>query len=230
MKLKDLLSKNLIKQIKEDIDMNFQEPPEVYFYVPPIQHVVDTTPTNKDNYYTSNNTNLSDMVNIQQFTITTDFINFIKLIENVSKTGYDNRKKLWFPHKSPEGGLKTIGYGHKIQSAEEERRLMSTGLTDKEAEDMLIKNLTIASRRAKSDVQKRFPGAVLDQAQMEMLTEFAFNLGSLTGFPKFTDAVVKGDWSTAKKEYHRNYTDKDGNKHRLDRRNTAFFNRYLKNK
>jgi GH24 family phage-related lysozyme (muramidase) len=226
MKLKDLINKELIQSIKEDMEA----PPEVYFYVPPVQQVVNTIAANQDNFYTEKDVDFSKMNNIQQFTITKDFINFIKEIENAGKKGYDKRRNIWFPHESPEGGLKTVGYGHKIKSAAEQRNLEKTGLTNQQVEELLIKDLTSASRRAKDYVQRRFSGAVLDQTQMEMLTEFAFNLGSLDGFPKFTEAVVKGDWNIARKEYHRNYTDKQGVRQRLDTRNTAFFNRYLSNR
>lgn len=231
MKLKQLLSKNVLNQINEDVDVSStREPPEIIFYVPTTQQVAKADSKTTDNYYTANDVDFSKMANIQTFTLTKDFIQFIKLVENAGRDGYNARTKTWFPHNSPEGGTKTIGYGHKIKSFAEQSKLEKSGLSDLEVENLLIKDLSIASRRAKEQMQRRFPGAILDQTQMEMLTEFAFNLGGLEKFPKFAEAVVKGNWDIAKKEYHRNYTDKAGNRQRLDRRNNAFYNRYLKNR
>ena len=45
-----------------------------------------------------------------------EFVNFVKNLENAGNTGYDRKKRLWFPHPSPEGKMPTIGYGHKIKN------------------------------------------------------------------------------------------------------------------
>ncbi len=58
--------------------------------------------------------------------------------------------------------------------------------------------------------------------QEEMLTEFAFNLGGLSKFPKFVDSVLRNDLNTMNKEYKRYVGNKE-----LTGRNTAFYSRYL---
>jgi len=68
----------------------------------------------------------------------------------------------------------------------------------------------------------------LNDNQEEMLIDFVFNLGTLKKFPKFTEAVFKKDWETAKKEYKRSYSDDKGTRHELIGRNTTFFNKFLK--
>jgi hypothetical protein len=62
-----------------------------------------------------------------------------------------------------------------------------------------------------------------------MLTEFAFNLGSLDKFPSFVDSVLRNNLDKTKKEYVRSYVDAKTNKRLpLQRRNLAFYDRYLK--
>ena len=53
-------------------------------------------------------------------------------------------------------------------------------------------------------------------------TDFAFNLGSLNGFPIFTKALVENDRENMEKEYIRNYTTPEGETKPLERRNELF--------
>jgi GH24 family phage-related lysozyme (muramidase) len=150
-------------------------------------------------------------------------------LENPNFVGYNKSEDKWLPHKSPEGGLPTIGYGHKMTATE--ARSMADGVSDETAEKMLHNDLETASRVVKSYISSHFGNNVdLGNDQMEMLTEFAFNLGGLNKFPKFTEAVVKKDWATANREYKRSYVDAGGQRHELASRNLAFFNRYLSDK
>ena len=71
------------------------------------------------------------------------FVDYIKKVENQGKVGYDAKKKLWFPHKSFEGGSDTIGYGHKIQKGED----FSSGITDAQAEALLKTDLAKAKQQ-----------------------------------------------------------------------------------
>jgi len=149
-----------------------------------------------------------------------DFIEFVKNLENAAKAGF--RDGRWYPHKSFEGGLPTIAWGHKIQAQDELRRL-TAGITDGEAEKLLKKDLEQAQRVVKQYMSKLGVKIPLSSKQSEMLTEFAFNLGSLDKFPKFTKAVLNGDWAAAKKECRR-----FANGTELTRRNKLFQDRYLK--
>ena len=47
---------------------------------------------------------------------------FIKAVENPAQVGKDG--DVWFPHDSPEGGLPTLGYGHKLTLEENEDQLV----------------------------------------------------------------------------------------------------------
>ncbi len=156
---------------------------------------------------------------------TDNYLTFIKTMENDGKTGYDANRDLWLPHQSPEGGLPTIAYGHKIRK--DELDMLQTGLTESGATDLLKNDLDNAYLSAVAYVTNRIGDVDLTNKQTEMLVEFAFNLGSLRGFPKFTLAVVNADWETAKKECVRSYTDAQGKRHELTRRNDLFRRRFF---
>jgi 8-oxo-dGTP pyrophosphatase MutT (NUDIX family)/GH24 family phage-related lysozyme (muramidase) len=154
-----------------------------------------------------------------------EFIEYIKSVENDKRVGFKDR--MWYPHTSPEGGLPTIGYGHKIKTKHELNKF-TTGVQDQVIERLLISDLQDANKKAKDDIKQMFNVQIpLDQTQEEILTDYTFNLGTLKGFPKFTKAVLNKDWDSAKKEYKRIFKDKYGNQHELGR-NTKFARRYLK--
>jgi GH24 family phage-related lysozyme (muramidase) len=146
--------------------------------------------------------------------VNSSFVDYIKRVENSGKAGYDKNKKLWFPHKSFEGGSDTIGYGHKIQSGED----FSKGITDAQAEDLLKKDL----QKAQDQVKKELGGQQISQKQMEMFVDFVFNMGTLKKFPKFTQAALKNDVEAMKGQYKRFAGGKE-----LKGRNAAFLQRFL---
>lgn len=164
--------------------------------------------------------------NVQQAStnaLSSDFINYIKFVENGQEVGYDKVKKLWFPHKSKEGGFPTIGYGHKIQT-NHELTAMKKGISDGDVEKLLKSDLTIANKHVHEYIKNRYKvDVMLTQKQSEMLIDFAFNLGSLKKFPNFVDAVLRNKWDIVKKEYSRNAAGKP-----LKQRNQAFYDRFLK--
>jgi GH24 family phage-related lysozyme (muramidase) len=153
-------------------------------------------------------------------------VNFVKNLENADKKGFINGK--WYPHPSPEGGYPTIAYGHKIKTDKEEQKYRQ-GLDDREATKLLVKDLMEAKDKVRKYIDDRYKiHLMLDKKQMEMLTDFAFNLGGLEKFPKFTDAVLRKDWKRAAQEYKRGYRSASGERKELTRRNQLFFDRYLK--
>lgn len=162
--------------------------------------------------------------------ISPSFGAYMKSVENGGKKGYNPTKKLWFPHESPEGGLPTIAYGHKIENNAELAR-MNKGITDSEAERLLKNDIEDAWEKVKKDLHTITRGVTipLSGEQKEMFIDYAFNLGTIKGFPEFVKAVLNKDWNKAKKEYVRTYKDKSGVKHQLAR-NKVFFDRYLANK
>jgi len=157
--------------------------------------------------------------------ISPKFMDYIKSVENAQKIGFKHGK--WFPHEAPEGGLPEIGYGHKMTSSETSK--FTNGISNSECDRLLSNDLSIARKRVYSDIKHMFGVQIpLDKHQEEILMDYAYNLGTLKGFPKFVKSVLNKDWNTAKKEYIRSFNDSKGNKHTLSR-NKLFFNAYLKN-
>lgn len=225
VKLRDLIPEHIQRELKKEaIDL-----PPIKFTVPPAHHQqVSKKQNHGQNFYHNPKADLKKLKHMQDFTVSDDFADYIKSLENPNFVGYNKSTEMWMPHRSPEGGLPTIGYGHKMTSGEVST--MGGGITDAQAEKLLQNDLETASRTVKSYLSSHFGDSELSNEQMEMLTEFAFNLGSLNRFPKFTEAVVKSDWETANKEYKRSYVDGGGVRHELTNRNLAFFNRYLASK
>jgi lysozyme len=115
-------------------------------------------------------------------------------------------------------GVWTIGYGHTGNDVKPGIKWPET-----KAEQQLKRDLQAAEDRVKSYITNNFPGKNINTTQLKMLTDFAFNLGSLSKFPKFTAAVVNKDWKTASQNYKRYAGGKE-----LTKRNTDFFNKFLK--
>lgn len=153
------------------------------------------------------------------------FISFIKTLENAQRSGFDEKLKLWFPHDSPEGGLPTIAYGHKVHR--NELCELSRGISDVRATEILLLDIESAYSAVVNYVTTRIGEYDLSEKQSEMLVEFAFNLGTLRGFPKFVKSVVGENWGVSKKECIRYYTDSSGKRHELSRRNELFINRFF---
>jgi GH24 family phage-related lysozyme (muramidase) len=168
-----------------------------------VKQVVQTKPSDSKQTVTQSKVELDQ-----------SFVDYIKSVENAGKTGYDKNKKLWFPHKSFEGGSDTIGYGHKIQKGED----FTKGITDSQAEALLKKDL----EKAKEQVNKELGGRQISKKQMEMFIDFVFNMGTLKKFPKFTLAALKNDSDGMKSQYKRFASGKE-----LKGRNTAFMKRFL---
>ena len=161
--------------------------------------------------------------------INADFLKYMMNAENAATKGRKNG--IWTPHKSPEGGLPTIGYGHKIQTTNELIRYKKTGISDKDAIKLLSSDLIEANKKVHDYIKKRYNIKIqLTQKQEEMLTEFAFSVrGGLGSFPNFTDAVLRNDIDTMRKEYERKFTPKgETEKKSLVRRNNLFYDRYLR--
>jgi GH24 family phage-related lysozyme (muramidase) len=144
-----------------------------------------------------------------------DFVTFVKSLENERRAFYE-------PEASVDGGAETIGYGHKIKRGENFGRI-----TEREAARLLLQDLATARQAVDAYIKDVYGVQVqLSQKQAEMLTEFAFNLGSLNKFPKFTDAVLREDWTKAAKEYRRSYVNASGVRLPLEGRNRKFAARY----
>ena len=132
------------------------------------------------------------------------YFNDLKSLENSVKKGFKDGK--WYPHVSLEGGEKTIAYGHKLKKGED----FSKGLSQEEAETLMLKDYTAKKSSAQKHVDKKFGKGTfenLDPRKQILLTDYQYNVG-LTEFPILTEAVVTDDIDTALKEYKRYYDNK----------------------
>ena len=134
--------------------------------------------------------------------------------------------KLIFANKPPEDAPKgemDIAFGHKITPAERKSGKIygipwKKGITYKQAETILRKDIEVHANKAKKYLRKK--GANFDRLDptiQEVLIDYSFT-GALTKFPKFVDAVINNDWATIEKEFKRYYTSK-GKRKELVRRN-----------
>lgn len=165
------------------------------------------------------------------------FTNYIERVEGF-KTG---KGKTPFRYPSPEGGLDTVGLGHKLIQDEIDSNSVYgfdlDTLTKEQAREIFREDLIKYEKMLKSDLKTNYKKYemkqpidydTLNRKQQEMLLDFTFNLGSLKSFPKFTEAVLKGDMATARKEYKRYFEDDKGKVKEVKNRNEQFFETYLK--
>jgi GH24 family phage-related lysozyme (muramidase) len=165
------------------------------------------------------------------------FINYIERVEGY-KTG---KGKTPFRYESPEGGLDTVGLGHKLTQDEIDSNSVYgfdlDTLTKEQVKEIFREDLIKYEKMLKSDLKTNYKEYemeqpidydTLNQKQKEMFLDFTFNLGSLKSFPKFTEAVLKGDMATARKEYKRYFENDKGEVKEVKDRNEQFFKTYLK--
>ena len=131
---------------------------------------------------------------------TTDFLTKLKTWENSIKRGWDEKKKRWYPHPSPEGGLKTIAYGHKCKTAQEQREFEKNGLSDAEALELLQSDLRGASNKAAVLVPSF---TSLPDSVKQALTNAAYR-GEIKSNHKTVQLMNQGNWKAAADEYLNN--------------------------
>lgn len=149
-----------------------------------------------------------------------EFLIYIKSVEGLGK---GSTEKKHVPYTDSVGKL-TIGYGHT--------KNVKPGMiwTGAQAEQYLIDDLMLAEDIALDFVRLNYPNLgnakyKLGTTQIQMLTDFAFNLGGLSKFPTFTRAVVTKNWKLAEQEYKR-YAGKPPKP--LTDRNKKFYDKFLK--
>jgi len=163
------------------------------------------------------------------------FVNYLMENENAA---FASGKAKTARHKSPEGGRDTVGFGHKL-TAKEEREGKIYGIPIKDidvdkAKEILIKDIKRAATQAKKNLKSMHPNVDFDslsEDKKEMLTDIQFNVkgGGIKTFPNFVRGIVTDDVGLMKKEYKRYYKTAKGVKREVKKRNTDFFNMYLKN-
>jgi len=168
-----------------------------------------------------------------------DYYNWLKYQENGIKKGWDSKLKIWMPHKSPEEGLPTIGYGHKLTPEDVKSKRFEKGLTDQQAIELMQNDFTSHFNQAIIGYNNRFKNRNLkfDQLpykQQLLIGDYVYNIGpdffkeegehNPKAFPKFLNAIV--DYNQAKsdkdKAKYRNiiakqYSRKTGNSPNLTR-------------
>lgn len=136
----------------------------------------------------------------------------------------------FMPYGSAEGGNPTIGYGHKLTDSEVKSGRFDEGITTEEAEKLFVKDVRKAKNRARDYFKGRFGKQAwneLDPHRRAMAIEFAFNIGNLALFPKFTKALHESDWKTVAREYKRYFRPGGKGKKELKRRNELFYETFI---
>ena len=136
---------------------------------------------------------LSNILN-ESIIATGSFLKLMKQFENSVMSGWNSKKKLWYPHKSVEGGAKTIAYGHKIRSGED----FSKGITEKYATSLLIKDIDKAIYKIKNVLSIDIDS--LPRYVRQALVNAMFR-GELKSTHKTVNLMNQNKWQEAAKEY-----------------------------
>lgn len=151
--------------------------------------------------------------------------------ENPKKKGFDTETQLWQPIESPEGGTPSVGYGAKLTEKEYESGTIKIGdkqvnwregLTDEEVEMIHMQDIKLSQSKAKTYVDNTYGAGVFDslpQLSQMLATDYAYNTGNLSDWPKFTQALISGDVEGMKKEYVRTWENQEGERVPLKSRN-----------
>ena len=93
----------------------------------------------------------------------------------------------------------------------------NVSLTDDQKNKLFAMSFDKSFKKTEEDLRKLGydPNSLSDRT-LNLLTDYTYNVGSITKFPKFTKALIEGDFEEARKQYER----KSGDKF-LTRRNKA---------
>jgi len=124
----------------------------------------------------------------------------------------------------------TIGYGHKLTREEISSGRYREGLSIDEAHKLLRKDVADAAKVAATHFGKD-GWEMMSQAQKDAAIDHAYNLGAagLRKFPRWSNALRKGDWETVGKESKRFYKDSRSRAYEpLSKRNAAYYAAFVK--
>lgn len=147
---------------------------------------------------------------------TQKMVDRIREVENTkrhSRGGWDKSTGRWYPHKSIEGGAKTIAYGFKLLGDSPIDTLVEKQgyLTDQQAEEILQKNAVRYLEGAKRVYDSTFKAGDFDKLSpysQAILGDFHYTPG-LTKFPKLMNAFHEGDMQGILNNYKRYLTSTD---------------------
>ena len=165
------------------------------------------------------------------------FSNYIKTVEN-QKLLKGNISS--FRHKSPEGGLDTIGFGHKLTEEENKTNTVyGYDLSEIKASTSKERIIEISNDILRQDLEKTEKILIkihgdkfnnLDNRRKQMLIDFQFNVRNFKNkdvFPLFKKALFAGNEKEMKKQYKRFF--KSNGKTKSLARN-KFFKKYFLDK
>lgn len=174
--------------------------------------------------------------NVDQLEADIRFNQALRQVENAGMAGR-NDDGFWHPHESPEGGLPTLGYGHKLTKSEMANKVItlssgqtldfSDGLSDAEVTALLNDDTAKHRNRASTDWDsyygKENKFSTLPREYQNVLTNIVFNTGSLAGkdhfqWPKLADSIIGGDVAGIRKNMMTYYTDPRGKQKPLKNR------------
>jgi len=141
----------------------------------------------------------------------------VKGLENGIMKGYDEKNKKWYPHKSPEGGFDTIGFGHKITSKAEQDKFQKYGISNEEVNQLFNKDW----QKAREGAAKQLKNHGWDNAtevQKDLATELHYNTGNLKQYKKFNGEFKNGNTQGMMAENNRGFTDGNGKRQQLKTR------------
>jgi GH24 family phage-related lysozyme (muramidase) len=161
-----------------------------------------------------------------------EFISYLKKVE-----GFKNKVgDTFYPYDSPEGGLKTIGYGYKIRTLSEQSAFEKGGMSILEVEQTLENEAHMSLVKAKNYcIAKGTQWKKVDNRLKYALADYCFNIGNLKGFPTTSNCLMNNDVKGAIEEdptregfkhYERVYKDTKGNRKPLGR-NKEFYKEFL---
>lgn len=136
-------------------------------------------------------------------------------VENAQKVGL--KDGMWTAHASPEGGLDTIGYGHKITQAEQDAGTYKDGISNDAAIKLFRKDIKKHADIVRKNVKDfdTFP-----QKYQDILVNIAFNTGSVTEneWPSLLKAMRAGDDKTVREQSITSFVDPQGKRQPLKTR------------
>jgi len=155
------------------------------------------------------------------------FFGYLKGVENSRLATTKDPK--YVVHDSPEGGLETIGYGHKLNVLEKSLGRVYRWDIGEIDEEIASAILALDIEKVSAQLSQTVPAwDKRSQRQQEILTDYQFNLGNVAHvFPKFYGAVLRRDIDVQREEYKRYYRDNEGHWRELRERNKLFHSRYL---
>ena len=152
---------------------------------------------------------LRQIINEQQF-VSSAFLQKMKQFENSVLSGWNSKKKKWYPHGSVGGGAKTIAYGHKILPTEN----FNAGITESQATSLLKKDINNAISKIKGVLNIKLDALPVPVQQALVNAMFR---GELKSTHTTVKLMQQNKWNAAAIEYinHREYKKGGGIRDRM---------------